>query len=102
MAFDPPAGNVTGTVDLFNWINSVTEDWFFRGLIIAVYIIVLAKLTYSSEDLGKAFASASFVMMILSVLLRVANLVDTAFMVIFIILTAIGAVWMHIENTRLG
>jgi len=57
---------------------------------------------YSTNNTAQAFAASSFIAMILTILLRVADLVSTSFMVIFIILTAIGAVWMHTENAKFG
>ena len=101
MSYSPP-GDIENTVGLFTWINSVTDNFFFPGLIVAVFFITLIKLMGRTEDVGKAFAASSFVCMILSVLLRVTNLVNNTFMVIFIILTAVSAVWMHMENSRYG
>ena len=97
-----PPGNISSTADMFGWINSVTQSFFFPGVLIAVFIIILVKLMYRSEDVGKAFAAASFICMILSVLLRVTNLINNTVMVIFIILTAVSAVWMHMENSKYG
>ena len=96
----PGAGTINNTVDVFTWANSVTSSWFFPGILIATYIIILVKmLTNPNNTASKAFAAASFMIMIVSVFARVLNFVSTGFMSIFIILTAVGAVWMHIENT---
>jgi hypothetical protein len=100
--YSPPAGNITSTADIFMWINSVTQYWFFSGLMIAVYFIIFIKLLYSTQDIGKAFTATSFICMIMTVLLRVTNLISTTFMTLFIVLTAIGAVWMHLENAKYG
>ena len=102
MAYPPPSGNITNTVGIFQWINSVTDSWFFPGLLIAVYFIIIIKLLYSTNDVGKAFTAASFICMIMAVLLRVTNLINTVFMVLFIVLTAVGAMWMHMENSKYG
>ena len=102
MAYAPPAGNITNTVGIFNWINSVTDNWFFPGLLVAVFFIILIKLQFSTQDLGKAFSGASFICMILAVLLRVTNLINTTFMILFIVLTGVGAIWMHVENSKYG
>ena len=51
-----------------------------------------------SNTSSKAFAAASFMVMILAVFARLMDFVSTGFMSIFIILTAVGAIWMHIEN----
>lgn len=99
MAYATP-GQVNNTVGLFTWVNSVTDNWFFPGIIIATYIIILVKmLTNPGNTAGKAFAAASFMMMIVAVFARVMDFVSTGFMSMFIIFTALGAVWAHIENT---
>ena len=99
MAFASPGG-INNSVGIFTWANSVTSNWFFPGILIATYIIILVKMmTNQNNTASKAFAAASFMIMIVSVLARVMNFVSTGFMSIFIILTALGAVWMHIENT---
>jgi len=102
MAISPPAGNITSGVDFFTWVNSTIGGWFFPGTVIAAFFIIFIRLMYSTNSISQAFVSTSFICMILTILLRVANLVDTPFMVIFIILTAIGAVWMHTEDAKFG
>ena len=99
MGYSTPGG-MNSTVDVFTWANSVTSDFFFPGVLIAVYLIILIKMmTNQANSASKAFAAASFMVMIVSVLARVMDFVSTGFMSIFIILTAIGGIWMHIENT---
>jgi len=97
--YDTPGG-MNSTVDVFSWANSVTSNFFFPGVLIAVYVIILVKMmTNQANSASKSFAAASFMIMIVSVLARVMDFVSTGFMSVFIILTAIGGIWMHIENT---
>ena len=101
MAYIPPE-NITTSIEIFQWINTdLAQNMLFPGILFAVFIIMLVRLMYQ-DTVSRAFASASFICMILSVLLRAADLLDTTIMVIFIILTAVGAVWMHVENTKYG
>jgi len=100
MAYSPPSGNVTGLTGIMQWVNSSVDQWLFPGIVTAVWFIIVIKLLYSTEDLGKSFAGASFACMIFTILLRITDLINTEFMVIFIILTAISAVWMHFENAK--
>lgn len=102
MAYTPPATNITSSLDFFNWINTTVNNLFFVGIIIAIYFVMVIRMMYTSQNTAQAFTAASFICMILTILLRVTNLVNTSFMVIFIILTAIGAVWMHTENAKFG
>jgi len=102
MAYEAPAGNITSSFDFFSWINTSVNNWFFVGIVTAIYFVMLIRMMYNTQNTAQAFAASSFICMILTVLLRVADLVNTSFMVIFIILTAVGAVWMHTENAKFG
>jgi len=94
-------GNISDTTEIFTWVNSLTSNWFFPGVLVAVYAIILIKMLFNQDNTSsKSFASASFIVMVLSILARVMNFVSTGFMSLFIILTAIAGVWMHMENTR--
>lgn len=98
MVYDTP-GMMNSSVDLFTWINSVTSDWFFPLILIAVFIIVMIKMLFTpSNSASKSFAAASFIVMILAVFARVMDFISTGFMSVFIIMTAAGAIWMHVEN----
>jgi len=96
--YDMP-GQMNSSVDLFSWINQVTQNAFFPLLIVGIYIIILVKMLFNpSNSASKSFAAASFMTMIISVFARVLDFVSTGFMSTFIILTAAGGIWMHVEN----
>lgn len=100
MTYSPPSGNVTSATQTFQWVNTLVDNWFFPGMIIAIFFIIFIKmLTNQNNTASKSFAAASFICMIISVLTRVINFVSTPFMSTFIIMTAIGGIWMHIENS---
>lgn len=93
-------GNMTNATGLFTWINSLTNNWFFPGVLISVYLILFIKMLFNpSNTPSKAFATASFMVMVLAIFARTMNFINTSFMALFIVLTAVGGVWMHIENS---
>jgi len=99
MAYDTP-GMMNSSVDVFTWANSVTSEMFFPLILIGVFIIIFVKMLFNpTNTTSKAFSASSFMVMILSVFARVLNFISTGYMSIFIIMTAIGAVWMHMENS---
>ena len=102
MAYDAPSGNITSMTDFLTYIDTAVNNWYLAGIIVALYFIMLIKMMYNTNNTAQAFTASSFICMILTILLRVTDLVNTSFMVIFIILTAIGAVWMHTENAKFG
>ncbi len=96
-------GNVTDVTGVFTWVNKLVDSFFFPGVLIAVYLIILIKmLSNEANTTSKAFAATSFIVMMLSIFARTMNFVSTGFMSLFIILTAIGGVWMHMENSGGG
>lgn len=99
MAFSPPSGNITTSVSFFEWINESVGSFFIAGIVIAVFFIILIKLLFGNNSAARSFGSASFVCFILAVFFRVIDLVSTGFMVIFIILTGISIIWIHVENS---
>ena len=71
----------------------------FPGFFLAFYIIMLVKmLTNGSNTASNSFAVASFICMIICIMARVLNFISTGFLSIFIVLTIVGALWMHKEN----
>lgn len=104
MAYSPPAGNITSLNQIMLWTNSLVDNLLFPGVLGVTFFIIFIRLLYSQSDVGtaRAFTSASFISMILAILLRTTSLINNTFMVIFIILTAVGAIWMHAENTKYG
>ena len=95
--------NVTDSVGMMEWINASAtlngDGILFPGMIITVFIIMMAKmLTNPQASPSKAFGASVFIAMILSVFGRVINLVSTGFMSIWIGLTALAVLWMFIDN----
>ncbi len=77
MVFESP-GNVTSSVGMFQWVNSVTNNWFFPGSLISVFIIsMISMLNNPGNTASKSFAASSFVTMILTVFARTLDLVST-------------------------
>jgi len=94
-----PSGNITSTGDLFIQINSWTSNFFFVAVTFALFFIMWIRLSFT-QSAGRSLVAASFITMIFTVLLRLADLVSTGYMVTFIILTGVGVVWAYVEGTR--
>ena len=92
-------GNISNTTEIFTWVNGLVDNWFFPGILVAIYSIILIKMLSNPDNTtSKSFASASFIVMTLSIFARVMDFISTGFMTLFIILTAFAGVWMHMEN----
>lgn len=91
--------NVTGMRSLFGYVQKVSDNYFFLMILFALFIIVFVSLKNYSNS--KAFASASFLCMILSIMLRALGFISSTWMYLCIILVAGSVVWLHVENTLL-
>jgi len=98
MAYIPPSSNITDSIGIFTWINSNINNLFFPGILTAIYFIIIIKLMFNSGEVAKSVLAASFIVMVLGILLRVAGLINTQFMGIFIILTGVSLIWTYVEN----
>ncbi len=90
--------NVTGMRSLFGYVQKVSEGWFFLMILFAIFIIVFISLKQYSNS--KAFASASFLCMILSIIMRTLEFISSTWMYLFIILVAVSVVWLHIDSSQ--
>lgn len=101
MAYLP--GDVNNSVQLMEWINNSAtlngDGILFPGIIITIFGIMLMKmLSNQYTSASKAIGASAFVAMILCVFARVMNLVSNSFMLIWIGLTGLVAIWMYLEN----
>jgi len=92
--------NITGMYTFFQYVNEVTETWFFVMVLFALLIILFVVFKASSYSNSKPFAAASFIVMVMSIIFRTLELMDNQWMYVFITFTAISAVWMYLENSQ--
>lgn len=90
--------NVTGMYSLFDYIQEVSSGWFFLMILFAIFIIVFVSLKNFSNS--KAFAGASFLVMILSIIMRALGFISSTWMYLCIVLVAVSVVWLHIDNSQ--
>ena len=98
MAYDLPTNeSASGILNLFQYIQGISDGWFFVLILFAIFIIVFISLkNYTSS---RAFAGAAFLNMILSVIMRTLGLISNQWMYLSIILVAVAAVWLHFDNS---
>jgi len=89
MSYYFPMANVTGFPEQFIYANTLTDNLF--GIMILVLVFAVAFMHGSRDDTGRAFASASFICLLLSFFLGVLNLINGNIVIVFIVLTALSA-----------
>lgn len=98
MAYPLPTNETSaGILNIFQYVQSVSDGWFFILILFAIFVIVFISLkNYTSS---RAFAGAAFLNMILSVMMRTLELITNQWMYLSIVLVAIAAVWLHFDNS---
>lgn len=83
----------TNIVGLVEFANYATSNIFSGIVVFSLYIILILAL--KRYDFIQAFISSSFVMFFVSVLLTYAGLMSIFFPLLFISLTAMGALYLY-------
>jgi len=91
--------NVTGMYTLFQYVQEVSDNWFFPLVLFGILIIMFVVLRGTSYSNSKPFGVACFFTMILSILFRVMGFLSNKWMYIFITLMAASVVWVYLENS---
>ena len=101
MAYDLPTTdqNITSLYGAFGYVQDVSSGWFFLMILFAIFIIVFISMkNYTSS---RAFAGASFLNMILAIILRTLGFISNKWMYLSIILVGGSAIWLHIDNSKI-
>ena len=96
MAYAYPT-NMSDPVDLFQWVDSTVGQSFGWGILVALGVILFVVLSYR-YDAKQSFGYTSFVCAVISVLLFFIGLLQVHVMIIFIILAAVGVLWLLSER----
>lgn len=73
MAYATPQ-NISGIVDMFQYANAVTNDYFVIMLLVSLYIIPLIFLMVRGFDWQKAGIAAGFILVMAASVLRIAEI----------------------------
>ena len=106
MAFDLPTnftvGNTTKTVDgigsIFQYAQYATNDWFGIGIVFMIWIISFG--VSAMMNIGRAFASASFIALVFSVYFARIGAVNPTVPFILLVATIAGFFWAKGERSN--
>ena len=91
-----PAPTLNKFIDILTWMNDVTRGYFWVLTCLALFCILFFSLKNYSTS--KAIATASFVTAIYTILMRMAGLVNTLYMVLFIVVAAGSIIYLALAN----
>lgn len=93
----PTINDTQGFFEYFSYINSVAGGIFLPVMLLVVWIVVfIASKGFSTS---RAWTFASFMTMILSMILAVMDLVSPRYMYLALFMVGAGAVWLKLEAT---
>ena len=88
-----PTPNITDVTQLATYANTVTNNGFWNGIIVAIWFVLFFSLkSYRTET---AVISASFVCTILSLILSFLGLVNGIWPIVFAVATGAAAMLME-------
>jgi len=90
--------NVTGFYDIMTYANTTTENVFGMAMMMSLYIVFFIIFRKYGDD--KAFLSSSFIMLVLSGILRGTSQIGDIVFMLFTLLTVTGIVIMYRSNQQ--
>lgn len=100
----PSHNDTLGFVEIASYLNSVGEGLVFPVILLVIWVIIfvagLGLSAGSRSGAGKGWTFASFICMILGIILSTLNLMAARYMYLLIIMTAFGAAWLIIESSK--
>lgn len=108
----PNSTDTGGIFELFRYINNIQRigeadpiGLFFPVMLLCIFLISFISLLIYSYTRGepsasRAFAFSSFFCTVLGIMLSTLGFLSQQWMYLTIFMTAIGAVWLILENAR--
>lgn len=95
----PSDQNFTSIVSIFTYINDVTEifGWF---LLLCIYLVFMFGISYYKKDISLGVAIAGFITVIIGVLFRIVNLINSFVLGIIITIAVMGLILLLFTKTR--
>jgi hypothetical protein len=90
------AQNITTMTALFGYANTVTSGWFSIWILISLFVVVLLSIAVR-YGVQKGFVMAGFFCFITSLFLRTAGLISDFWQGLFILLLALGILWLWLR-----
>lgn len=97
MSYAEPT-NISGFATWMQYNNEITSHWL--GLIFIIILFVVVFIALIAWDTERAFAGASFICFMSSILLRILGLVGTNVLLAFAVLAAVSGVLLYASGTR--
>lgn len=97
MAYTYPT-TMTGIYGLATWVNTVTGGWFWSLILLALFAILF--FSFKSYQTSRAFAGASFITMVVGILMGAIGLIPVKIIILCIILGAFGIVALRTSNSQ--
>lgn len=92
----PNPTNLTGLKDLGTYANTVTLGWFWNIILFSLFCTIFFAL--KSYTAYRAFATASFITWLISLLLFVIGWIDLSIFILCSVLGGVGLVALKSQN----
>lgn len=89
--------NLTGLVDVFRYANTNTTGWFGILILLITFIIVFMSVK-SRFTTSRTLSSASFITLIVAILLRVLTLIGNFPFIVCVMLVFISIIYLRFDQ----
>ena len=89
--------DVTSLIDFALWLNSVTNNYFWPGILIFLWVISFGTMLFGNVP-SKALLASNFGIMLMSMLLMFAGLVSQSFFFVFVCLVVMNLLLIFFQD----
>lgn len=98
MAYPLPTNNETKDLtSFFGYANNLAEGLFMAGLLGVIWVVILISMKNSGN--AQSWTTASLICASLSIPFAVLGWIAPWVMYLFFVLTAIGFIWLKLQNS---
>ena len=93
-----PTNTTSTLVDLATWSNQVTNGIFWPLILFGLFVILF--FSFKNFPTERAFATSSFITMIIAIMMGIIGLVSSYVWVLTIIVAAVSVIALRSSNNR--
>lgn len=98
MSHYPMPENMTDLVEIFQYADEVTGNYFGAGIIFTLYVIIVLYMHFRGNDIEDCFIVASYITGVTSVFFFIMGLISTSQMFLVIALCVVAAIWSYFNK----
>lgn len=89
-----------GFQEVLFYVNEVTNDWFFRLVLVGIWVIIFSGIYVSKRDAISGIAVASFVVLVFTTIMWFAGITSSVTLLVTVAVAIVGFALLLVDESR--